>query len=141
MEQWKKGKDRPGAASPLSPEAEARLADQMAGLMSALESGADVATLRENLTPDPADPQWDVRLMAALGALSHPAIPNLLVTLFGEARDKIRRKALKRALHLPKARRRRRTCYPYLRQRRKLCHFGRPTRDFAGQLPGFSDQR
>ena len=42
--------------------------------------------------------------MAALGALSHPAIPPLLAALFGEARDKVRRKALKKTLHRLKTR-------------------------------------
>ena len=42
--------------------------------------------------------------MAALGNISHPAIPPLLAALFGEAPDKVRRKALKKALHLLKTR-------------------------------------
>jgi hypothetical protein len=42
--------------------------------------------------------------MAALGGLSHPAIPPLLAALFGQARDKIRRKALKKTLHRLKTR-------------------------------------
>ena len=42
--------------------------------------------------------------MAALGALSHPAIPPLLAALFGQARDKVRRKALKKTLHRLKTR-------------------------------------
>ena len=85
MEHRKKAKGRPGVTVALSPEAEARLAKQVTELASALESGADQAALREHLATDPADPQWDVRLIAALGALSHPAIPNLLVDLFGAA--------------------------------------------------------
>ncbi len=89
---------------PLAAEAEARLASQLAGLGAALESGADLAGLQERVTPDPQDPQWDVHLMAALGALSHPAIPDLLAKLFGEAQDKVRRKALKKTLHLLKTR-------------------------------------
>ena len=42
--------------------------------------------------------------MDALGDLSHPAIPPLLAALFGEARDKVRRKALKKTLHRLKTR-------------------------------------
>ena len=42
--------------------------------------------------------------MEALGALSHPAIPPLLAALFGAARDKVRRKALKKTLHRLKTR-------------------------------------
>ena len=76
----------------------------MAGLATALESGADLPGLQEQVRPDPQNPEWDVRLMAALGALSHPAIPDLLAKLFGEARDKVRRKALKKALHRLKTR-------------------------------------
>jgi hypothetical protein len=42
--------------------------------------------------------------MEALGALNHPAIPPLLAARFGRARDKIRRKALKKTLHRLKTR-------------------------------------
>jgi hypothetical protein len=95
----KKTKGRPQTPAPLAPEAEARLAHQVAAVAAALEAGADLDELRTHITPDPADPQWDARLLASLGALSHPAVPALLVALFGEARDKTRRKALKRILH------------------------------------------
>ncbi len=104
MERRKQGKGRAGVVTPLAPEAEARLAGQVAGVVAALESGADLAALAEQLTPDPQDAQWDIRLMAALGALSHPAMPALLAVLFGKARDKDRRKALKKTLHLLKTR-------------------------------------
>jgi hypothetical protein len=104
MAHRKKAKGQPGAPTPLSPEAEALLSGQVAAVAAALESEADLPALREHLTPEPADPQWDVRLMAALGAFSHPVIPALLADLFGDAQDKIRRKALKRTLHLLKTR-------------------------------------
>jgi hypothetical protein len=104
MDRRKKTQGQPGAPVPLASEAEARLAGQMAGVVSALESGADPAALQKQVTPDPRDLQWDVHLMAALGALRHPAIPALLVALFGEAKDKVRRKALKKTLHLLKTR-------------------------------------
>jgi hypothetical protein len=104
MERRKKAKAHSEAAAPLTAEAEARLAGQVAGVVAALESGADLAALAEHLSPDPQDPQWDVRLMAALGAMSHPAVPGLLAALFGGARDKVRRKALKKTLHLLKTR-------------------------------------
>lgn len=104
MDRRKKAKGQSGAATPLAAEAEARLASQVAGLVAALESGAGQAALQERVTLDPQDPQWDIRLMAALGALQHPAIPALLVALFGRAPDKIRRKALKKTLHLLKTR-------------------------------------
>jgi hypothetical protein len=42
--------------------------------------------------------------MAALGTIRHAAIPPLLAALFGDAADKTRRKALKRALYLLKTR-------------------------------------
>jgi hypothetical protein len=104
MERRKKAKGRDGITAPLSAESEARLGRQVAEVEAALESGADLVTLQAYLTPDSADPQWDVRLMAALGALGHPAIAPLLVALFGEARDKVRHKALKRTFHLLKTR-------------------------------------
>ena len=104
MERRKTAKARSGAAAPLAAEAEARLANQVAEFVAVLESGADLAALKEQVTLDPQDAQWDVHLMAALGALSHPAMPALLVALFGEARDKVRRKALKKNLHLLKTR-------------------------------------
>jgi hypothetical protein len=104
MERRKKAKARSEAAAPLAAEAEARLASQVAGVVAALESGADLAALAEHLASDSQDPQWDVRLMAALGALRHPAIPGLVGKLFGGAKDKVRRKALKKTLHLLKTR-------------------------------------
>jgi hypothetical protein len=102
MERMKKAKNQPGGATPLAAEAEALLANQVAELVAALESGTDLAALQNLLTPEPQDPDWDVRLMAALGALRHPAIPALLVALFAGATDKPRRKALKKTLHLLK---------------------------------------
>ncbi|MHB9072209.1 MAG: hypothetical protein ACYC6G_01660 [Desulfobaccales bacterium] len=104
MDHRKKVKSQPGGGAPLAAEAEALLANQVAELVAALESGADLAALQEHLTPDPQDVQWDVRLMAALGALRYPAIPALLAALFGGATDKLRRKALKKTLHLLKTR-------------------------------------
>jgi len=86
------------------PRARARLESQVAGLVGALEAEVELAALQEQVTGDPQDPGWDAHLMAALGALSHPAIPLLLAALFGEARDKIRRKALKKTLHRLKTR-------------------------------------
>lgn len=90
--------------APLSPEARARLDSQVARVGEALETGAEPAALEALVSPDPQDPDWDAHLMAALGALSHPAIPPLLAALFGTARDKIRRKALKKTLHRLKTR-------------------------------------
>jgi hypothetical protein len=104
MERRKKAKARTGAPSPLAPEARARLESQVAGVMAALAAGADVDALKDQVSPEPRDAHWDVHLMTALGALSHPAIPTLLAALFGEARDKVRRKALKKALHRLKTR-------------------------------------
>ena len=90
-----------GAAepAPLDPEARARLESQVAGVMRALETEVEPAALMPLVTPDGGDPDWDAHLMAALGGLSHPAIPPLLAALFGRARDKVRRKALKKTLH------------------------------------------
>jgi hypothetical protein len=86
MERQKRAKARGGAdAAALAPEIE-------------------LASLEALVTADPQDPNWDAHLMAALGALNHPAIPPLLAALFGQARDKIRRKALKKTLHRLKTR-------------------------------------
>jgi hypothetical protein len=104
MDRMKKAKNQPGVAAPLAAEAEARLVTQVAELAAALKSGADLAALQNLLTPEGQDPEWDVRLMAKLGSLRHPAIPALLVALFGGARDKLRRKALKKTLHQLKTR-------------------------------------
>jgi hypothetical protein len=105
MERQKRGKARGGGAlAPLAPEARARLEAQVAELAGALAAEVDPAALREKITPDPQDADWDVHLMAALGDVNHPAIPGLLAALFGEARDKVRRKALKKTLHRLKTR-------------------------------------
>jgi hypothetical protein len=90
--------------APLSPEARARLESEVARVVEALSTETDPAALQALVSPDPQDPDWDAHLIAALGALSHPAIPPLLAALFGAARDKIRRKALKKTLHRLKTR-------------------------------------
>jgi hypothetical protein len=105
MERQKKAKGRGvNEPAPLSPEARARLESQVARLVGALETEVEPAALEALVSPDPQDPDWDARLIAALGGLSHPAIPPLLAALFGTARDKIRRKALKKTLHRLKTR-------------------------------------
>jgi hypothetical protein len=105
MEQRKQAKGRPAAdLSALAPELAAALVSQVARVDAALAAGVDPDILQNLVTPDPDNPAWDVHLMAALGALTHPAIPRLLAALFGEARDKVRRKALKKTLHLLKTR-------------------------------------
>ena len=105
MERQKRAKSR-GAAGPatLDPEARARLERQVAGLVGVLATDGGLAALQKQVTADREDPDWDAHLMAALGDLNHPAIPPLLAALFGEARDKIRRKALKKTLHRLKTR-------------------------------------
>jgi hypothetical protein len=106
MDRRKQAKGRPSAELPaLSPELEAALAGQVARVQAAMAEEPDPAALQNLVTPDPDNPAWDVHLMAALGALSHPAMPTLLAALFGESRDKVRRKALKKTLHLLKTRR------------------------------------
>jgi hypothetical protein len=90
--------------APLSSEARARLESQVARVVEALEMEAEAAALEALVSPDPLDPDWDAHLIAALGAVSHPVIPPLLAALFGQARDKIRRKALKKTLHRLKTR-------------------------------------
>jgi hypothetical protein len=105
MDRRKQAKHRPAADLPaLAPELEAALLNQVARVKQALAEEPDPAALQNLVTPDPDNPAWDVHLMAALGALAHPAIPPLLAVLFGEARDKVRRKALKKILHRLKTR-------------------------------------
>jgi hypothetical protein len=105
MERQKRARVR-GAAepAPLGPEARARLERQVAGVVGALATDGGLAALQEQVTADREDADWDAHLMAALGALSHPGIPPLLAALFGAARDKVRRKALKKTLHRLKTR-------------------------------------
>ncbi|MCK9374908.1 MAG: hypothetical protein M0P73_02035 [Syntrophobacterales bacterium] len=93
-----KPKARTGLA-PLAPELQARLESQIAQVAAALQAEAGLDALKALVTPDPQDFEWDVHLMAALGAVKHPAMAPLLAALFGEARDKVRRKALKKTLH------------------------------------------
>jgi len=104
MERQKRAKVRTAEIASLTPEARERLDRQVAQVAAALAAGAEVAALQELVTPDPQDPHWDGHLMASLGALRHPAIPALLAALFGQARDKVRRKALNKTLHLLKTR-------------------------------------
>jgi hypothetical protein len=105
MERQKRGKARSsGDLAPLAPEARARLEAQVAGVVAALETGVEPDGLLEKAAGDPQDADWDAHLMDALGALNHPAIPVLLAARYGRARDKIRRKALKKTLHRLKTR-------------------------------------
>ena len=78
MARQKRAKAR-GAAepAPLAPEARARLESQVAGVVRALETEVEPAALQTQVSPDPRNPDWDAHLMAALGGLSHPAIPPL----------------------------------------------------------------
>jgi len=105
MARQKRAKAR-GAAepAPLAPEARARLESQVARVVGLLSTDVEPAALKIQVSPDSQDPDWDAHLIAALGTLSHPAIPPLLAALFGAARDKIRRKALKKTLHRLKTR-------------------------------------
>ena len=88
----------------LPPEAAAGLKAHVDRVAHALEAEADPESLKALVQPQPHDPRWDLDLMAALGALAHPAIPPLLAALFGAALDKARRKFLKRTLHLMQTR-------------------------------------
>ncbi len=85
--------------APLAPELQARLESQIDQVAAALQAEAGLDALKALVTPDPRDVEWDVHLMAALGAMNHPTVAPLLAALFGEARDKVRRKALKKTLH------------------------------------------
>ena len=98
----KKRPRRPVAVSlpPLAPEAAASLLAQVESVKSALASGQELETVQGLVSINPQVPRWDLHLLEALGALTHPSTPALLVALFGSSPDKLRRKALKRALHL-----------------------------------------
>lgn len=105
-ERRQKARESPGAElPPLPPAAAAALQDQVDRVAAGCAAGQDPDALRELVTPQPQDPQWDLHLMAALAAVAHPAVPPLLAALFGASPDKARRKALKKALHLLKTRR------------------------------------
>ncbi len=99
-------KSRRGAAGlpPLPPESAAALEDQLARLKSALAAGEAPAALHGLVSPSPQDLAWDLHLISGLAAIAHPDIPALLAALFGEAPDKDRLKALKKALHVLKTR-------------------------------------
>lgn len=86
----------------LPPEAATRLAAQAAQVREVLASGENLADLEVLATPDPDDLLWDLHLLQTLAKIKHAAIPGLLASLFAQAKDKERRKALKRALHLLK---------------------------------------
>ncbi|MCX5893699.1 MAG: hypothetical protein NTW80_12165, partial [Deltaproteobacteria bacterium] len=80
------------------------MAAQVAVVAAACEAGRDLESLKNLVTVNPQDTLWDLRLMATLANIGHPAIPPLLAVLFGQAEDKARRKGLKRALHLLRTR-------------------------------------
>ncbi len=96
---------RPEAAlAPLAPERASAMQEQLARLQAALDAGAEPELLRELVSPEPADPAWDLHLLKELAKIPHAAVPPLLAALFGQSPDKERRKALKRALHVLKTR-------------------------------------
>ncbi len=90
--------------TPLPPESDATLQEQVARLGKALAAGDDPKTLPDLITPRPDDSVWDLHLLKELEKIPHAAVPSLLVALFGQSPDKERRKALKRALHVLKTR-------------------------------------
>jgi hypothetical protein len=103
MTRKKKGTATEAAALPrLAADAAAALQDLAARVAAALEEGREPEGLKEMVAGTTGDLAWDLHLMAALGSLAHPGTPGLLAALFGAAADKVRRKALKRALHLLK---------------------------------------
>lgn len=105
MTAQKKYKTSPvSGLSPLPTKAAAALQGQVTGLAAACEAGRDLETLKTLVAVNPHDPLWDLHLMEALSDIGHPAIPALLVALFGQADDKARRKGLKRVLHLLRTR-------------------------------------
>jgi len=96
-------KKTPSQASglpPLAADAAAALQDLAAQLAAALKEGQDLETLKEMTAGKIGDQSFDLHLIKALSSLTHPAVPGLLVGLFGAGADKPRRKALKRTLHL-----------------------------------------
>jgi hypothetical protein len=103
MTRKKKGTEIEAAALPrLAADAAAALQDVAARVAAALEEGRDPEALKQMVAETTGDLAWDLHLMAALGRLAHPGTPGLLAALFGAEADKVRRKALKRALHLLK---------------------------------------
>jgi hypothetical protein len=103
MTRKKKGTGTETAALPrLAADAAAALQELTARVAAALEQGGDPEDLKQMVAETTGDLAWDLHLMAALGRVAHPGTPGLLAGLFGAAADKVRRKALKRALHLLK---------------------------------------
>jgi hypothetical protein len=100
------GKSRRAAPGPppLAPEEAAVLKEQVARLREALATDQEPWTLADLVTPRPADPAWDLHLIADLAKIPHAGIPSLLSALFGQSPDRERRKALKKALHVLKTR-------------------------------------
>ena len=101
----KKARSRLGwTLAPLPPAAAAALQSQLEAVIAACQQGADLEGLKGLVADSPPDLLWDLHLMAALGNIRNPAIPGLLAEMFGRSPDLLRRKALKRALHLLKTR-------------------------------------
>ncbi len=97
----KKGRQ---ALKPLPPEAEARLAVQVARVGELLAAGKAPDEVRTEVATDPQDVLWDLHLIAALAEIRDEGVPALLAALFGPSPDKERRKAIKRALHVLRTR-------------------------------------
>jgi hypothetical protein len=103
----KSAKSRKSASPelPLLSPADAQLLEQLvAAVAQALADGREPGEVLQTVALRPQDPAWDLHLVARLSRLTHPALPALLAGLFGEAADKARRKALKKALHVFKSR-------------------------------------
>lgn len=100
----KRNPPQTAALPPLAADQAAALQDLAAQLAAALEEGRDLEALKELAAGRTGDQTQDLHLIKALSSLAHPGVPGLLVGLFGAGADKLRRKALKRALHLLKTR-------------------------------------
>lgn len=95
----KKTRRETAGLTPLNPELAAALEEQVARLKAALAAEENLENLREAVVPCPDDLLWDLHLLRELAQIPHKAIPPLLAALFAQSADKVRRKALKRALH------------------------------------------
>jgi len=98
-------KIREQSLAALAPEAQEGLEELLEKVKQTLAEGQEAAAVLELLASQPpGDLAWDLALIAGLGRIAHPAIPEALQRHFGPETDRHRQKALKKAFHVLKTR-------------------------------------